>query len=180
MNVRSLSNWLASRARRMPCDTVVLHATAGSTFSGALSALRSRELSYHYVIEDERETDGPIRKCVPYGRVAFHAGESEGPHGAGVNNYSVGISFVNRNDGVDGYSLRQYTACLELLLELKRVLPLKYLTTHALVSPGRKTDPRNFPIEQMAHDCGLELWGGRSLGTVVSGVSGGRTFRSQA
>jgi len=163
----------------MPCDTVVLHATAGSTFSGAVSALKARELSYHYVIEDQRESDGVVRKCVPYSRVAFHAGESEGPHGSNVNNYSVGISFVNLNDGVDGYSLKQYAACLELIETLKKVLPLKYITTHAIISPGRKTDPREFPIEQMAHDCGLELWGGRSLGVVVSGAEGGRTFRRQ-
>lgn len=156
--IRPLNNWLVSRSRKMPCDTVVLHATAGATFSGALSTLMQRELSYHYIIEDERETDGLVRKCVPYGRVAFHAGESFGPHGKNVNNYSVGISFVNRNDGVDGYSLRQYAAAYGLIDELKKVLPLKFITTHALISPGRKTDPRNFPIEKLAKDCGLELW----------------------
>lgn len=159
MTIKTLGYWLASRARKVPCDTVVLHATAGSTFSGALSALKSRELSYHYIIEDERETDGLVRKCVPYTRVAFHAGQSFGPRGSGVNNYSVGISFVNRNDGADGYSRKQYESCLGLIEELKKVLPLKHITTHALISPGRKTDPKNFPIEQMAKDCGLQLWG---------------------
>lgn len=144
----------------MPCTTVVLHATAGSTFSGALQALKARELSYHYIIEDERETDGIVRKCVPYGRVAYHAGKSFGPNGSNVNNYSVGISFVNRNDGVDGYSVLQYKACLELIKQLQKAIPtLRYITTHAIISPDRKTDPRNFPIEQMAKDCGLQLWG---------------------
>jgi N-acetyl-anhydromuramyl-L-alanine amidase AmpD len=180
MTIKPLVHWLASRGRSRPCDTVVLHATAGSTFAGALSALKARELSYHYVIEDQRESDGLVRKCVPYGRVAFHAGKSEGPHGANVNSYSVGISFVNLNDGLDGYSLKQYAACLELIQSLKTALPLKYITTHAFISPGRKTDPREFPIEQMAHDCGLELWGGSRLGVVVSGAEGGRTFRRQA
>ena len=143
----------------MPCDTVVLHATAGSTFQGALSALKSRELSYHYIIEDERETDGLVRKCVPYGRVAYHAGKSFGPKGSNVNNYSIGVSFVNRNDGVDGYSAAQYKACLGLIEELKKALPLKHITTHYAISPGRKSDPRNFPIKKMAEDCGLQLWG---------------------
>jgi N-acetyl-anhydromuramyl-L-alanine amidase AmpD len=162
VNIKSLGYWLASRARKVPCDTVVLHATAGSTFTGALSALKSRELSYHYIIEDERENDGLVRKCVPYGRVAYHAGKSFGPRGNNVNNYSVGISFVNRNDGHDGYSKKQYQACLELIYDLKLAIPtLKYITTHAIISPGRKTDPRNFPIEQMAQDCGLHLWGKR-------------------
>lgn len=149
-----------SRARKMPCDTVVLHATAGPTFTGAFATLRNRELSYHYIIEDEREKDGLVRKLVPYGRVAYHAGASVGPHGKNVNNYSVGISFVNRNDGVDGYSQAQYDAALDLIEELRAVLPLKYVTTHALISPGRKTDPKNFPLEQLARDCGLEVWEG--------------------
>ena len=165
MTIKPLVHWLASRARKQPCDTVVLHATAGSTFSGALSALKARELSYHFIIEDERETDGLVRKCVPYERVAFHAGVSEGPHGSGVNDYSVGISFVNRNDGADGYSLKQYEACVRLILALKLVLPLKYITTHALISPGRKTDPRKFEIDKMAKDCGLQLWSGPRSGT---------------
>ncbi len=142
----------------MPCDTVVLHATAGSTFKGAFNALKSRELSYHYIIEDQKESDGLVRKLVPYGRVAYHAGDSRGPHGANVNNYSVGISFVNLNDGMDGYSAAQYKACQELIQELKKGLPLKYITSHALISPGRKTDPKNFPLLQMAADCGLILW----------------------
>lgn len=167
-------------------DTVVLHATAGSTFKGALSALVNQELSYHYIIEDQRETDGLIRKLAPYSRMAYHAGSSYGPHeqaqrishaqypynainrrlgrvgkfvaGTSVNSYSVGISFVNLNDGMDGYSAAQYKAAMELVLELEKVLPLKWITTHALVSPGRKTDPKNFPVLQLAQDVGLNLW----------------------
>lgn len=160
MNIKTLGYWLASRARKVPCDTVVLHASAGSTFSGALQALKQRELSYHYIIEDERETDGLVRKCVPYGRVAFHAGKSFGPKGSNVNNYSVGISFVNRNDGLDGYSKAQIQAARDLILELKQAIPtLKYITTHFAISPGRKTDPRNFPVKELAAAVGLETWG---------------------
>lgn len=147
-----------SRSRKMACDTVVLHATAGTTFKGAYQALKDRELSYHYIIEDQRETDGLIRKLVPYGRVAYHAGLSVGPHGANVNNYSVGISFVNANDGLDLYSTKQFRAAFELIETLKKGLPLKYITTHAIISPGRKTDPRNFPLTELAALCGLKVW----------------------
>lgn len=149
-----------SRRRVQECDTVVLHATAGSSFKGAYQALMSRELSYHAIIEDQKETDGLIRKLVPLSRVAFHAGKSMGPHGPNVNNYSIGISFVNRNDGLDGYSPAQYEAAREYILECKKQFPkLRYLTTHAAISPGRKFDPRNFPAKQLAADCGLEWWG---------------------
>jgi N-acetyl-anhydromuramyl-L-alanine amidase AmpD len=182
----SLARFSKARPQGIEVDTVVLHATAGPTFKGALSALVSQELSYHYIIEDQRETDGLIRKLVPYSRMAYHAGSSYGPHekahrkshaqypynatnralgrvgkfvaGTSVNAYSVGISFVNLNDGLDGYSAKQYKAAMELILELETVLPLKWLTTHALVSPGRKTDPKNFPALQLAADTGLNLW----------------------
>jgi N-acetyl-anhydromuramyl-L-alanine amidase AmpD len=147
-----------SRSRKMECDTVVLHATAGSTFRGAFAALMDRELSYHYIIEDQRETDGLVRKLVPASRVAYHAGRSFGPHGSGVNDYSLGISFVNRNDGADGYSWRQFNAARAIIIALKSQFPLKWLTTHALISPGRKTDPRNFPVDDLAEAVGLKVW----------------------
>lgn len=158
MNLVNAALWLASRARTMPCDTVVLHATAGSTFAGAFSTLKLKGFSYHAIGEDERETNGKIVKCVPLNRVAFHAGKSFGPHGPNVNNYSVGYSFVNRNDGLDPYSEAQFEACRQWIEEVKKQLPLKYLTTHAIISPGRKTDPRGFPARQMALETRLEFW----------------------
>lgn len=182
----SLLKFSKARPKGIEVDTVVLHATAGATFKGAYGALVSQDLSYHYIVEDQRETDGMVRKLVPYSRMAYHAGSSYGPHeqaqrishaqypynatnrrlgrvgkfiaGTSVNSYSVGISFVNMNDGVDGYSALQYRACMELILELQKQLPLKWITTHALVSPGRKTDPKNFPVVNMAADTGLNLW----------------------
>ena len=185
----SLAKYSSARPTGVEVDTVVLHATAGPTFKGAFQALVVGRLSYHYIVEDQRGSDGLIRKLVPYSRAAYHAGSSYGPHeqargvsraqypyntlnrslrrvgkfvaGCSVNPYSVGISFVNLNDGKDGYSAAQYKACLDLILELREVLPLKHLTTHAIVSPGRKTDPKNFPVVQMANDCGLPLWSGR-------------------
>lgn len=126
-----------SRPRKQPCTTVVLHATAGSTLGGAISTLRLKGLSYHYLIEK----DGAVTKCCPSSRVAYHAGKSIGPSGKNVNDYSIGISFVNRNDGVDPITTDQELVTRILIRDLKAAFPLKYVTTHWAISPGRKSDP---------------------------------------
>ena len=43
--------WLANRKRTKALTTVVLHATGGSSLSGAVSTLIARGLSYHYIID---------------------------------------------------------------------------------------------------------------------------------
>ena len=161
-------------------DTIILHATAGaeetaSSAAGALSTLRQRGLSYHYIIAK----DGTIYKCVPYRNVAFHAGNSYGPHeeergisnvqdGAwfvedtSVNPYTVGISFVNLDDGSDPFTDDQLQAADDLIQQLKEALPLKWISTHWAVSPKRKIDPNqnNFAFRHFADRVGLEAWGG--------------------
>lgn len=154
MDIFALPKWLASRARKEPCTTVVLHATAGSSMSGAIQTLIFRGLSYHYLIAK----DGAVTKAVPYSRVAFHAGKSFGPGGDNVNRYSIGISFVNRNDGKDPYTREQVDACKALIATLQAAVPtLKWLTTHYAISPGRKTDPKAFSVKSVQGS--LRLWG---------------------
>lgn len=150
-----LKSWLASRARKSPPTTIVLHATAGSSLAGALSALRARELSYHYLIEK----DGRITKCVPVGRVAFHAGVSQGPDGPNCNGYSIGISMVNLNNGIDPYPQPQVLACVDLCRELVSNVPsLRWLTCHYSIAPTRKTDPKGFPASMVATEAKLQPW----------------------
>lgn len=153
--ITALKNWLMSGKRKRPITTIVLHATAGKGLAGAIETLKDRGLSYHYIIDK----DGSVKKCVPTERVAWHAGVSEGPEGKWVNGYSIGISFVNLNDGVDPYTLAQRVAALDLIKDLKKAIPtIKWLTTHWAVSPGRKTDPKNYPVLHAAKLTGLEFW----------------------
>lgn len=156
MIVKPLGTWLPHRARRpgVTVDTVVLHATAGDGLSGSISWLRTIGLSYHYLVD----RDGTIVKAVPYSFEAWHVGVSRGPQGTGVNRYSVGIALANRNDGRDPYTLAQTKAVGELVLALEGDLPLKWLTTHYWVSPGRKTDPIRYPIVPLAIETGLQVW----------------------
>jgi len=154
MKILALPKMLASRPRKKPITTIVLHATAGSTLGGALSTLRLKGFSYHYLIDK----DGTVTKGVPYGRVAFHAGESMGPDGPNVNEYSIGISFVNRNDGKDPYTAAQTVSCENLIKELCNAVPLHWLTTHYAISGFRgKTDPKRFPCSLVKGD--LMMWG---------------------
>jgi N-acetylmuramoyl-L-alanine amidase len=146
MKIVSLLHRLACRKRTKPITTIVLHATAGGTAQGAIATLKARGLSYHAIVEDGREQDGEINKCVPDGRVAYHAGKSVGPNGPNVNDYSLGASLVNLNDGKDPYSAKQVEAMLERCASWLRAYPtIKYITTHYWISPGRKSDPRNAP-----------------------------------
>ncbi|HVL38258.1 MAG TPA: peptidoglycan recognition family protein [Fimbriimonadaceae bacterium] len=144
-------------------DTIVLHATAhaqGATFEGVIrylqrSAATANPVSYHYLIA----ADGRIVKGCPAASCAYHAGRSRGPQGPNVNEYSVGIAFFNRNDGLDPYPAAQKESCRRLILELKRQFPaMRYVTTHYGVSWGRKTDPRGFNVLELARQVSLVPW----------------------
>ena len=143
----------ATRGDRRRTTGVILHATAGDTADGAESALLASGNSYHYLITKT----GSIIKLLPASRRANHAGESIGWDGPNCNDYTIGISFVNRNDGRVPLTEAQYKAAAELIKTLKKQFPtMRYYSTHRIVSPGRKTDPNTFSI--MGFDCGLEYW----------------------
>jgi len=138
MGIKNLKNWLASRQRTAPITTIVLHSTDGWSALSSISWLRQIGYSYHYIIE----RDGEVTKCVPLSRVAFHAGKSTGPQGKGVNPYSVGISFANRESKKEKITDAQIKAMKELVTELKTdISSINWITTHYWISPGRKKDP---------------------------------------
>lgn len=137
MKISNLTNWLASRARIVKPTVIVLHATDGASAGSSISWLRKIGLSYHYVIE----RDGSITKCVPTSRVAFHAGKSIGPYGANVNEYSIGIAFANHESKGERLTTAQVSACEQLVHDLKKSLPIMWVTRHLDISPGRKKDP---------------------------------------
>lgn len=177
MKVTNLVNWLASRARTERCTTIVLHSTDGASAGSSISWLRKIGLSYNYVIE----RDGQITKCVPLSRYAFHAGNSYGPHeerkgvsrrqdrhgnfvaGCSVNSYSVGISFANYESRGEPLTDAQLDACAWLVKVIADSSDdIRWLTTHAFVSPGRKKDPRWLSAANLlaiAKHAGLVVWG---------------------
>lgn len=143
MKITPLAAWLKSSRRTKPITGVILHSTAGASAASSVAWLRRGDVmaSYHYIIE----RDGAITKCVPTSRQAWHAGKSYGWEGANCNGYTVGIAFANRNDGVERVTAAQETAAEILIRELmKYERSLRYISTHRLVSPGRKNDPRGW------------------------------------
>lgn len=132
-----------------PPDMIVLHATViglDATLSGFQRT--SSGVSSHYVVGK----DGSVFQMVRERDRAWHAGESfwKGRHD--INDYSIGIEMVNRNDGLDPWPDEQVNAVLNLC----RYLVEKYgigrdnVVTHEWIAgyAGRgKTDPRGFPMD---------------------------------
>lgn len=169
------------RPRGTKIDTIVVHYTAGGSLSGAVDTLLDKNLGYHFLID----LDGRIYKGAGYLREVGHAGSSYGPQeqarkistaqylntrqnrelrrvgkfvaGCSVNSYTVGISMVNRNEG-QPMTAKQAISLYNLVWVLKAALPLKYITGHKDVSPGRKTDPRGLNIQELADATQLVYW----------------------
>jgi len=127
-------------------DTIILHATGNSSAKGALNHFRNpfSKVSAHYLIDK----DGTIYACVNEARAAWHAGKCFLPY---ANQRSIGIELVNKNDGVDPYPDPQILALRQLIIEIKRRHPIRYLVSHAEIAmpKGRKSDPKGFDMEAL-------------------------------
>ena len=177
----TFGRYLASKKRTMPIKMIVVHSTAGGSFSGAWETLKERNLGYHAIVLEESHKDhGHLVKCVPDSRVCGHAGNSYGPleeakgitklqnnraefvANTSVNGYSLGISFVNKNDGADTYSKEQHQACVVRCIQWCLAYPsIEWITTHYDVSPKRKTDPKGYNMEKLVEDVNDILKGRR-------------------
>jgi N-acetylmuramoyl-L-alanine amidase len=160
VKIKVLDKWLAHgvRPRGVLVNTIVVHATAGGNVEGAISTLKERGLSYHYIISPK----GEITKLAPTTGEAWHAGVSVGPQGPSVNRYSIGIALVNMNDGKDPYEAPQMAALEWLIQELRPAMDaFTYLTTHAAISYPRKNDPYKLDLRPLAAKVGLKFWVGK-------------------
>ncbi len=155
--MRVLDKPLCGRIRKKKTSSIVLHATGGSTLCGALETLRKKGFSYHYLIDK----CGEVIQCVKNELVAFHAGKSNGPEGASVNEYSIGVSLVNKNNGKDPYTEVQQSSLQSLLEKIcSEVQSIKYITSHRQISWPRKNDPVGFEhiINNLAQRLKLVYW----------------------
>lgn len=136
-------NFRRTPGRRPTC--VIIHATAGE-LAGAIATLcdprptdpKSR-VSAHYLVG----RDGSIFQLVHEEDVAWHAGQSFWQGRPNVNDFSVGLELVNRNDGVDPYSEAQLAATAQLVKAIcaeNGIMPHDVIG-HCDIAPGRKTDP---------------------------------------
>lgn len=121
---------------------IVLHATAGGRESSDVYWCRSAEskVSYHAIVGRK----GTVYGLVAPERRAWHAGVSEWDGRKNVNDFSIGLAFANRNDG-EPLTEQQIAVMRALVLGLAQRYPITAVVTHAMVAPGRKSDPEKCP-----------------------------------
>jgi len=100
--------------------------------------IRDVRVSAHLLVR----RDGAVVQFVPFGRRAWHAGQSRFRGVAACNDYSIGIEL--EGDDLTPYTDAQYrslAALLHALLEAYPSLSLRRVAGHCDIAPGRKTDP---------------------------------------
>ncbi|MFP5504663.1 MAG: 1,6-anhydro-N-acetylmuramyl-L-alanine amidase AmpD [Gammaproteobacteria bacterium] len=96
------------------------------------------EVSAHVVIH----RDGRVVQYVPFGRRAWHAGQSCFRGRSTCNDFSIGIELEGTDD--IPYTEAQYARLAELIAALRRAYPgiaPDAIAGHSDIAPGRKTDP---------------------------------------
>jgi N-acetylmuramoyl-L-alanine amidase len=126
-------------------DTVVVHATVFETADEVIHHFANPEtnVSAHYTID----RDGTVVSHVAEEHRAWHAGESRMKDGrANVNDFSIGIELVNRNDGKDPFPEAQLLALRNLVKAITARHPIRHVIPHyeCAYPPGRKSDPAGF------------------------------------
>ena len=122
---------------------IVLHATAGKSDAGDLSWMQSPEskVSYHRLFGRQ----GGVYTLVDYAHRAWHAGVSSWKGVPDCNSYSIGLAFANRHDGTEALTPIQIAMMKAEVQSIRQEWPNIEVVTHAMVSPGRKTDPDHSP-----------------------------------
>lgn len=126
-------------------DTVVIHATVLNSIHEVIEHFSSpqTQVSSHYTIDRE----GTVISHVFEHKRAWHAGLSRMKDGRrNVNDFSIGIELVNRNDGSDPYPESQIQAMRHLLSAIIARHPIRLIVPHYACAepPGRKSDPMGF------------------------------------
>ena len=93
------------------------------------------QVSSHFFIR----RDGTLIQFVPVTARAWHAGVSHWEGRERCNDFSIGIELEGDDD--TPFELAQYQTLQILLRSLIAVWPIKAVTSHSRVAPGRKTDP---------------------------------------
>lgn len=134
-----------------PIKVIVLHADVAASAKNSIAWLMNHvaKASYHYIIE----RDGGITQLVNPAMRAWHAGQSTFFGQSNVNDFSLGVCFSNKQDGVETFTQSALATGVEILVPLMKQhkIGLECVTTHeAIARPlGRKSDPGIlFPLAQ--------------------------------
>lgn len=133
----------SKRTRAVNC--IVLHADVASRIDGSLDHVRRREskVSYHIMVG----RTGKVYNVVHPDNKAWHAGVSVFDGVKNVNDFSVGVCMSNRNDG-EVFPPSQIEETVNVCVALCKHYKIdpSRITTHAIIAPGRKTDPLGFDL----------------------------------
>ena len=133
---------------------VVVHATAGTSSTGAVSVIKGGNASFHWLVpdEDEPQHGNFVWVTAPEELAAWHVRNAcshpdvyEGHNK--VNHFSIGLEVVNAQDRADPFSDWQVEAAARIVRYCWAKYPnLKHVVSHAKLDPERRSDPgRNFP-----------------------------------
>ena len=101
-------------------------------------AIHDLRVSAHLLIRRDAE----VIQYVPFHRRAWHAGQSCYQGRTRCNDFSIGIELEGCDD--IPYTDEQYQALTHIIKALWQTYPTllpEYITGHADIAPGRKTDP---------------------------------------
>jgi LysM repeat protein len=131
---------------------IVVHATANDSLNGVIEWFTNPQslVSAHYNIDK----DGRVVQMAREEQRAWHAGKSQWKGIESVNDFSIGIELVNRNDGADPYPEEQYQVCLKLCkyLVAKYGIQAEDIMSHRAISLTGKTDPAGFDMDRLRRD----------------------------
>ncbi len=130
---------------------IVLHATGPGSLKGVLEWVTSKasKVSYHGLIA----SDGTYYNLVSLERAAYHAGVSEWNGIKNINSISLGLAWMNPNDGQIPLTPQQIAIAKGVIQYWAQQYPtIEAVTTHAAVATpkGRKNDPDHVPNFDLA------------------------------
>lgn len=135
----------SARPQGVSPRVIVLHATGPGSLKGVLDWVKTKnsKVSYHGLIA----ADGTYYQIVPDDRTAWHAGVSEWNGVQNINGISLGLAFVNPNDGVIPLTPQQIAIAKGVIQYWRQKYAIEGIVTHAAVARprGRKTDPEAVP-----------------------------------
>lgn len=152
---------VSSTRRYHPVDgvrAIVVHATAGSSSSGAISVIQAGKASFHWLVpaENEPQHEHFVWSAIPEELAAWHVRNSAShPKVWGgrnlVNHYSIGIEVVNAQKPNDEFSEWQLRATAEVIRYCWSKYPnLRQVVSHARLDPDRRSDPgSHFPWDRL-------------------------------
>ncbi len=139
-----------------PIDTVVIHATAGSTTEGAVSWFTNPKsgASAHVIVPDDERVGEPPQsiRMVRNEDKAWHVRRgvlfpADGQDD--TNSRSLGIEIVNTVQDDDSFSDWQVGEAARWVQYWRGLYPIRYVCTHAFLDPARRRDPgTNFPWDR--------------------------------